>query len=168
MFDKYNKNISQLFEPGIRGWKGFAAGGKESLESAFGGTARKLFILGGTYGFATGTRGHKISSAVGGAGLGWSITALAGGAIAGAFGLPPMIGEVAAGLLFGTSVDESITRNVQAAVDFGANMRRTRFGGDYRDTQTALTMRQAAVREMSGSLMNARQWLGQESSFLHQ
>jgi hypothetical protein len=42
------------------------------------------------------------------------------------------------------------------------------FGGDYRDTQTAVTMRQAAAREMSRSLVNARQWLGQEGAFMAQ
>jgi hypothetical protein len=40
-------------------------------------------------------------------------------------------------------------------------------GGDYQDSEQAWTTRQAAVQEMSGSLMNARQWLGHEGQAMH-
>jgi hypothetical protein len=40
-------------------------------------------------------------------------------------------------------------------------------GGDYQDTQVAWTMRQRAAQEMSGSLLNARQYLGKEAALMH-
>lgn len=46
-------------------------------------------------------------------------------------------------------------------------VRRLSFGVDFRDNASAHTMRQRAVQEMSGSLLNARQYLGNESMFLH-
>jgi len=159
-------DVKNIGNPKVTGFKGFAHG----LEGGFGvgfigGMAP--YIATATYGIITAKRGHKLAAVTSG-GIGWGITATLGGAIAGAFGIPPSIGAVAAGMVFGNSIDEGIKTSVQAAVDFGSNMRRSSFGGDYRDTQVAVTMRQAAAREMSGSLMNARQWLGSEASFLHQ
>jgi hypothetical protein len=40
-------------------------------------------------------------------------------------------------------------------------------GGDYQDSEQTFTMRQAAVKEMSGSLLNARAWLGREGRAMH-
>lgn len=45
--------------------------------------------------------------------------------------------------------------------------RRVNFGNRFRDTREAYTMRQMAVQEMSGSLLNARQYLGNEAAFFH-
>jgi hypothetical protein len=45
--------------------------------------------------------------------------------------------------------------------------KRINFGGNFRDSEAAYTMRQLAVQEMAGSLTNARQFLGNESSFMH-
>jgi len=45
--------------------------------------------------------------------------------------------------------------------------RKVQFGRGFRDTEEAYTMRQAAVQEMAGSLLNARQYLGNEAYFLH-
>lgn len=40
-------------------------------------------------------------------------------------------------------------------------------GGDYTDTQQALTMRQAGVQAIQGSRMNARNALGNEAQLMH-
>jgi hypothetical protein len=165
MFAKLNSSIRGMFEP-ASGFEGFAKGAKTGYGVGFKGNL-PFFIAFGAYAVATAPRGHKLSALAGG-GVGFGATAVVGGAIAGAFGIPPTIGALAAGFIFGNSVDEGISNTVQSAVDFGSNMRKARFGGDYRDTQTAVTMRQAAAREMSRSLMNARQWLGQEGAFMHQ
>src|SRR5208337_410423 len=83
-------------------------------------------------------------------------------------GLPPMLTDLALQALVQPTMDKLFQGTIQPLVDFGTNQRRVNFGGDYRDTVTAHTMRQVAAREMSASLMNARQWLGQEGAFMHQ
>jgi hypothetical protein len=40
-------------------------------------------------------------------------------------------------------------------------------GGGYQDTQTAYTMRQRAAQELTGSLLNARPYLGKEAALMH-
>lgn len=45
---------------------------------------------------------------------------------------------------------------------------RIQFGGNFVDSRAAHTMRQRAVSDMSGSMMNARQFLGNEAIFLHE
>lgn len=45
--------------------------------------------------------------------------------------------------------------------------RKVQFGRGFRDTEEAYTMRQMAVQEMAGSLLNARQYLGNEAYFMH-
>jgi len=45
--------------------------------------------------------------------------------------------------------------------------RKVQFGRGFRDSEEAYTMRQMAVQEMAGSLLNARQYLGNEAFFLH-
>lgn len=126
-------------------------------------------LLGGAYAAATAPRGQAISKGAG-AGVGWGFTALAAGTLGTLVGGPAAgwVASVIAPMLLGDSVDKAVANMVQPVVDFGANQRKMRFGGDYRDTQVAYTMRSVAAREMSTSLMNARQWLGQEGAFLHQ
>jgi len=46
--------------------------------------------------------------------------------------------------------------------------RKVQFGRGFVDNQEAYTMRQMAVQEMAGSLLNARQYLGNEAFFMHQ
>ena len=148
------------------GWKGFAKGSWMGAELGIKGNL-PFFLAFGAIGTITAPRGHKISALAGG-GVGFGVGAVLGGAIAGAFGIPPNVGALVAGTIMSGDVDKFITDSVQSAVDFGSNMRRARFGGDYRDTNTAYTMRQAASREMSRSLVNSRQWLGQEAAFMAQ
>jgi hypothetical protein len=45
---------------------------------------------------------------------------------------------------------------------------RVRFGGNFKDSQPAYTMRQKAEQELSGSLLNARRYLGREAQLMHQ
>lgn len=139
---------------------GYKAGLKGNLPFA---------ILGAGYAMATAPRGHALSRGIGES-TAYGATAIAGGIAGGMFGGPigAWVGSVVAPLLFGEGVNHAIAGVVQPMVDFGAKMRGMKMGGDYRDTQVAMTMRQAASREMSTSLMNARQWLGSEAAFLHQ
>lgn len=126
-------------------------------------------VLGGAYAAATAPRGQAISRGAA-AGVSWGATAAIAGTIGTMVGGPAAgwVASVVAPMLIGDTVDKAIAGVIQPMVDFGSNMRKMRFGGDYRDTQTAHTMRQVAAREMSTSLMNARQWLGQEGAFMHQ
>jgi len=159
------RGLQKSMTPGFRG---FAHGTNIGWKMGFKGGS--LFVIGGAaYAAATAPRGQAISKSVS-AGIGFGITSLIGGAIGGALGGVPgaYIGSLAAQYLGADTIDKAIAGVIQPMVDFGSNMRKARFGGDYRDTQTAVTMRQAAAREMSRSLVNARQWLGQEGAFMHQ
>lgn len=150
------------------GFAGMAKGAQAGYSLGFKGGA-PFVILGGAYAAVTAPRGHAISAGVS-KGIGFGIASLLGGIIGGAMGGGPgaYAGAMAMQFLGGEAIDKAIAGTIQPLVDFGSNMRRARFGGDYRDTQTAVTMRQVAAREMSRSLVNARQWLGQEGSFMHQ
>jgi len=102
--------------------------------------------------------------------MAFGVTSLIGGVIGGALGGAPgaYIGSFAGQILGESTAAKIIAGAIQPIVDFGTEMKKQRFGGDYRDTQIAYTMRGSAARELSRSLMNARQWLGQEGAFLHQ
>jgi hypothetical protein len=100
--------------------------------------------LGATIG---GTSGSLVGSAVGGL-----IAGLPGAFIGSLIGDPVMRGPAA--------------RLVQNFAEFGRNQRRLNFGS-YEDSQPAFTMRQVAAREISQSLLNARQYLGKEALLLH-
>lgn len=168
LFDKAKVMISNLAKPGPRGFKGFAQGLKTGHKWGFQGSAP--FVIGtAAYAAFTAPRGQAISKGIGG-GLGFGVSSYVGGAIGGAIAGPPgaFVGAMVMQFLGSESLEKAVAGTIQPMVDFGANMRRHSFGGDYRDTQTASTMRQVAAREMSRSLMNARQWLGQESAFMHQ
>jgi hypothetical protein len=162
----WGTKIRGAFKPGPTGFAGFVQGSTKGYELAVKGNLP--FVLAyGTYAAIKAPTGHKISAMAGG-GIGFSVAGLAAGAVGGLFGIPPIVSSTIAGILLGDKIDRAIVNTVQAAVDFGSKQRRANFGGDYRDTQVAYTMRQTAAREMSGSLMNARQWLGQEGAFMHQ
>ena len=111
------------------------------------------------FSMATAPRGHAISAGV--EGLTMGAGALLGGMM---FGLP---GAVVGGILGDSSVSRAIAKPFQMLHDYERNFRRLRMGGDYQDSEQAWTMRQAAVQEMSGSLFNARAWLGREGRAMH-
>jgi hypothetical protein len=165
-YDKARTYVREAFKPTPPGFRGFAKGVETGYNIGFKGNL-PFFLAFGTYAAIKAPTGHKISAFASG-GIGFGITAVIGGALGGMVGIPPPIAATIAGVLFQDAVDSNISKIVQGAVDFGSKQRRMNFGGDYRDTQVAYTMRQVAAREMGGSLMNARQWLGAEASFLHQ
>jgi hypothetical protein len=94
--------------------------------------------------------------------MGWMLGALIGGAIAGPVG-------ATVGMFVGTTALEGvIAKPIQFLHDYATMTRHLGMGGWYEDTYPAYTMRQRAVREMSASLLNARQYLGREALLLHQ
>jgi hypothetical protein len=68
--------------------------------------------------------------------------------------------------MFGDKIARTET---QRAVNLmTASRPRVRFGGNFKDSQPAYTMRQKAEQELSGSLLNARRYLGREAQLFHQ
>jgi hypothetical protein len=120
-------------------------------------------------GFVAGAR-QGVSSATGG---------LAGELIGAALGAPfgPLgvaVGQIA-GNFIGAPVAAFFTRRgsyergrrASYAAAGAISKHKVQFGRGFRDTEEAYTMRQMAVQEMAGSLLNARQYLGNEAFFLH-
>lgn len=103
--------------------------------------------------------GHAVSSAAGG--LTPYMGSIAGGLLAG------WLGAIMGQLLFDDPLREIVTENVQKLIQFRGELARLEMGQGYQDTEQAYTMRQRAAREMSGSLLNARQYLGKEAALLH-
>lgn len=86
-----------------------------------------------------------------------------GGAVAG-FDIGEIVGSTAAAL----TVDKFVRTRTQRFFNAVKDTRpRVRFGG-FKDSQPAYTMRQRAEQELSGSLLNARQYLGKEAQLMHQ
>lgn len=87
------------------------------------------------------------------------------GTIAGA-----IAGDIAGrsiGRLFGEDFARSRGKWAMRRAQTGISREQINFGGDFRDSQGAYTMRQLAVQEMAGSLLNARQYLAAEARLLH-
>lgn len=124
------------------------------------------YVGGAAYGAVRETGALGLSSA--GSLIGTVIGAPLGvpGAMAGA-----MIGGVGGYILGGIGFNKAATEigmGVRATVASARMMDRLQFGGSFQDTQQAYTMRQRAIQEMSGSMLNARQYLGNEAAFLHE
>lgn len=172
-----------MFEKVVEGGKAFfkdpfkytrpslTKGFKIGLEQGLSPSPFNIALMAGTaaYAFGTAPRGKAVANSIG-SGLGFGVAGLIGGVLGGLVGgaAGAYIGATAGQLLFERQTNAAIARPIQALVDFDHKNRHVNFGGDYKDTNVAYTMRQVAAREMSGSLLNARQWLGHESSFLHQ
>lgn len=90
-------------------------------------------------------------------------------AIPGAFfgGLP---GALATSFLLQEPIAKAIAAPLQKIHDFGKWSASTTShrNGYWQDSEAGYTMRQRAARELSGSLLNARQVLGKEAAFLHE
>ena len=120
-------------------------------------------FIGGNLGFRR-ARNRNVGAVIGGS---------IGTALGFVFGGHPIIGNIVgstiggkAGEIFDPGLNAQA--NLELQISRTANVaRRVNFGGDFEDTQQAYTMRQQAVQEMSGSLMNARQYLGNEAAFFH-
>lgn len=121
--------------------------------------AAPLMLLGGTLAAATAPRGHALSA--GSRTLGGLIGTLAGSII------NPVVGSIVGGYLGDKYLGAGIEKTVQGFNELAGNVRRLNMGGRYQDTEAAYTMRAVAVREMGGSMMNARRILGQEAAFMH-
>jgi hypothetical protein len=90
----------------------------------------------------------------------------AGGGVIG--GLLPIPGGSVIGSLTGYTIANSIGRSViGSAMTAGQSINHLNVGGNYKDTEVAYTMRQRAAQEMSGSLLNARMYLGAEGWMQH-
>lgn len=97
-----------------------------------------------------------------------------GGAVSAALvatiGCPPAAAAIAGGLLaayLSTKMEDPLIKGLSWVSKRGQEGRHVTFGGSVDDTATAQKRRQRAMREMSGALTPARQWLGQEALTLH-
>jgi len=85
-------------------------------------------------------------------------------------GCPPsaavIIGTILAGYI-STKIENKVIKGLSFVSKAGEKSRHVAFGGDVDDTLTAQKRRQRAMRDMSGALSPARQWLGQEALILH-
>jgi hypothetical protein len=109
--------------------------------------------------FGMAGRGQKVEAAAGSAAAG--IGSFIGGAV---FGLP---GALAGGFLADEFFSSRVGKAVGRLKDVARNQHHVNFSSGFEDSENAFTMRQRAVQEMSGSLMNARQYIGNEGSFMH-
>lgn len=89
-------------------------------------------------------------------------------------GAGSIIGSIAGGVVGYMAGAAALSSPAYALGRFGSQVARTgisksriQFGGNFRDSQEAYTMRQLAVQEMAGSLLNARQYLANEAAFFH-
>jgi hypothetical protein len=144
-------------------------------------TIGTTFAKSAEWGTASGHEEDYAGGAVFGARLGMAqaIGGLGGEAIGGllgsAFGpLGTWAGQMAGGLGGTMAADFFYKRSAYEhglqtsyATAGAIAKRKVQFGRGFRDTEEAYTMRQAAVQEMAGSLLNARQYLGNEAFFLH-
>lgn len=165
---------------GIRGAY-FAQTAAISIAVGAGTVVGTTFAKSAEWGTASGHEEDYAGGAVFGArlGLAQAIGGIGGEAIGGllgsAFGpLGTWAGQVGGGIggtivgdyFFKRSAYEHGLRTSYATAGAIAK-RKVQFGRGFRDTEEAYTMRQAAVQEMAGSLLNARQYLGNEAYFLH-
>jgi hypothetical protein len=82
---------------------------------------------------------------------------------AGGFGTAIMLTQMA-GMVGGAAYEIGRTNYNRNVYDYYTP---GRLGGNYIDTQQALTMRQAAIQNLQQSRVNGRLVLGNEASFLH-
>jgi hypothetical protein len=111
------------------------------------------------FAFASAPEGRKVSTATGA--LASGVGAFVGGAL---FGLP---GAVVGGFIGDELASSAIGKAMGRMHDLPRDRARVNFTTGFQDSDAAFTMRQRAAHELSGSLMNARQYLGGEGAFLH-
>ena len=78
----------------------------------------------------------------------------------------PFIGDII-GQQLGYEIGYRASKPIEDFAGFNRQVTRLRMGGDFEDYQAAYTMRQRAAQEMGSSLLNARQYLGQEAALFH-
>jgi hypothetical protein len=85
-------------------------------------------------------------------------------------GFPPAAAAIVSTILavyISTKIENPLIRGLYWATKHGSEAQHVAFGGNVDDTLTSQKRRQRAMREMSGALTPARQWLGQEALILH-
>lgn len=131
-------------------------------------------VYGTIKGFGTGVggaiggfTGMAMGAAVGSIipGIGTAIGGTVGGLVGAIAGTIP--GEIIGGNLLQRPA-AAVGRGARAIVRTSRAVDTVQFGGNFVDSQGAYTMRQRAVADMSGSMLNARQFLGNEAIFLHE
>lgn len=140
------------------------------------------YVGGAVFGATKGV-GTAVGGAVGGiggfalgAGIGTMIApgvgTIAGGIIGGVISLATTLGGSIAGEMLGSALMQGPARQLglgaRAITKTARAVDRIQFGGNFVDSRGAYTMRQRAVSDMSGSMLNARQYLGNEAIFLHE
>lgn len=150
-------------------YRGMAREGYHGIKTGYklGFIGGSPFIIGGAaFGFAFAKPRHGVSQAAGEA-VGYGMANVLGGIVGGMLGGVPgaYIGSFAAGIIGGEKMSKAVADVVQPMIDFGYNVNHVNFGGNFKDSNIAITMRQRAAQELSGSLINARNFLGQESAF---
>ena len=166
--------VGQRFDIGETGWDIISRGMSGSPLNLM-----TLAIAGADVGISSGTarRGHIAgagASAVAAqtAGITGFVAGRAAGAAIGTYVAGPVgtwIGGVIGGGA-GSMIGDKIARTgVQRAYKLMIATRpRVRFGGNFKDSQPAYTMRQKAEQELGSSLLNARRYLGREAQLMHQ
>ena len=153
--------LNLAFAPAIIGGSALSEGARWGTKTGF-----QEDYIGG---FASGL-GQGGASAAGG-----FVGELIGAALGAPFGpLGVGVGQIA-GNLIGFPLAQFFTqrrnyekgRMASYAAAGAIAKHKVQFGRGFRDTEEAYTMRQMAVQEMAGSLLNARQYLGNEAFFLH-
>ena len=142
--------------------RGLAGGLKQSGRSAWEMSFKGALLFNmpiAAFSAASAPRGRALSAGTSGLSMGFG--SMVGGLLGGT------AGALAGGFLADSFIGEGVGSAVQFLKDYDRNSRRMHFGGEYADTEATYTMRQTATRELAGSLMNARQWLGKEGAFLH-
>lgn len=140
-----------------------------AYDSSFAGNA--LFMLpfaGLMVGMAP--RGEKLATGAGAA-AGMGVGGFLGGAVGAALAGPggAMVGSMAGGFLLDPIIQDKVQAGVSYVAHHGRNITKLEAGAQHAaflQTEQAYTMRQAAVREMSGSLLNSRRWLGNEGRLM--
>lgn len=77
------------------------------------------------------------------------------------------VGSILFASTAGSWLRETTQRGLRYLHDHEREMRRLEFGGDFRDSANAASLRQRAIRDMSGSFSNARSFIGREGMFMH-
>ena len=135
------------------------------------------YVGGAVYGAAKGigTATGGVGGGIGGFALGAGIGSIIPGAGTIVGGIIGLVGGVA-GSIAGETIGSRIAQGPARQLGLGARaisrtaraIDRVQFGGNFVDSRAAHTMRQRAVADMSGSMLNARQFLGNEAIFLHE
>lgn len=158
------KNATGKSIAGTNAWTSGAVFGKTGLgfKHAYHNNLRgQGVLLAGMTAFsvAVAPRHHALSS--GARSLANTVGSLVGGTL---FGLG---GQVVGSQIADNTAGVGIEKTVQALADLGAQVGKVNMGGNFQDSESAWTMRQQAVQQMSTSMLNARRYLGAEASFMH-